>query len=160
MGNIVPPSADVPREPFSYRHDSAVPAFPDDHPIIVFDGLCGFCSGWARFVLRFDRAATFRLVAGQTALGRALYTHYGLDTDDFQTNILIENGRAAFKADACLRMLELLGAPWSWAGVLRPLPMRWLDPAYDVIARNRFRIWGKRDVCFAPAPGQKNRFLA
>jgi predicted DCC family thiol-disulfide oxidoreductase YuxK len=148
------------RQPYSYRQDAAVPAFPDTHPIIVFDGLCGFCSAWVRFVLRFDRHARFRLLAGQSALGQALYVHYGLNPDDFESNILIEDGVAAFKADACLRMAGGLGAPWSLSRFLRILPMRWLDAAYDLIARNRLRIWGKRDTCFLPEPRFKDRFLA
>jgi transposase InsO family protein len=58
---------------FSYRHDPAVPDFPDDRPIIVFDGHCVMCSGWANFVLRQDRKARYRLLPAQTPLGRALY---------------------------------------------------------------------------------------
>ena len=71
------------REPYSYRRDPMVPRFPDDRPIIIFDGYCAMCSGWARFVLRHDPHGTFRLVPAQSALGRALYIHYGLDPVDY-----------------------------------------------------------------------------
>ncbi len=57
------------QQPYSYRGDPDVPAFPDDRPIIIFDGHCALCSGFARFVLKHDRRATFRLIAGQTLLG-------------------------------------------------------------------------------------------
>ena len=148
------------REPYSYRADAAVPAFPDDRPIIVFDGICAFCSAWARFVLRHDRAARFRLLPAQSALGRALYVHYGLDPEDYETNILIEDGRAFVKAESTLRMLEGLGAPWSCARIARLLPMRWLDTAYAVVARNRLRIMGRRETCYMPEPRFRDRFLA
>jgi predicted DCC family thiol-disulfide oxidoreductase YuxK len=81
-------------ERYSYRRDGAVPAFPDDRPIIVFDGFCALCSGWARFVLRHDRRALFRLLPAQSALGHALYVHYGLDPVDYETNILLAHGVA------------------------------------------------------------------
>src|ERR1700731_2089391 len=93
-------------EPYSYRRDSRVPTFADDRPIILFDGYCALCSGWVRFVLRHDRAAAFRLLPAQTVLGAALYRHYGLDAEDYQTNILIADGRAFFKSESAIRMLE------------------------------------------------------
>ena len=85
------------RERHSYRNDPAVPGFPDDHPIIVFDGHCALCSGWAEFVLRHDHHGTYRLLPAQSPLGRALYVHYGLDPDDYETNILIADGVAWFE---------------------------------------------------------------
>ena len=80
--------------PYSYRDDPAVPSFPDDKPIIVFDGYCALCSGWAAFVLRHDPDSRFRLLSAQSPLGHALYVHYGLDPEDYETNILIANGHA------------------------------------------------------------------
>jgi len=67
------------RPPYSYRADPAVPSFRDDGPIIIFDGYCALCSGWAGFVLRHDRTARYRLLSAQSPLGHALYVHYGLD---------------------------------------------------------------------------------
>ena len=68
--------------PYSYRDDPAVPTFPDDQPIVVFDGYCALCSGWAQFILRHDERRIFRLLPAETPLGRALYLHYGLDPQD------------------------------------------------------------------------------
>ena len=90
--------------PYSYRTDPSVPAFPDDKPIIVFDGLCVFCSASARFVLRFDRHARFRLLPAQSALGRALYVHYGLDPEDYESNILIADGKVWLKSESTIRI--------------------------------------------------------
>jgi predicted DCC family thiol-disulfide oxidoreductase YuxK len=67
--------------PYSYRTDPAVPAFPDDKVLVVFDGVCVLCSGLAKFILKRDRASAFRLTTAQSRLGEALYRHYGLDTD-------------------------------------------------------------------------------
>jgi predicted DCC family thiol-disulfide oxidoreductase YuxK len=81
------PVGGVTREPYSYRSDPAVPKFPDHRPIIIFDGYCALCTGWARFVLRHDRRGVYRLLQAQSPLGRALYVHYALDPEDYETNI-------------------------------------------------------------------------
>ena len=146
--------------PYSYRHDPAVPKFPDERPIIIFDGYCAMCSGFARFVLRHDRRGLFRLVPAQSALGRALYVHYGLDPVDYETNILLENGVAWFKAEGSIRMAERLGLPWRLAAAARLLPRAWREALYDAVARNRLRIFGKREVCYVADPQFADRFLA
>ena len=105
------------REPFSYRDDPSVPAFPDDRAIIVFDGNCVLCSAFARFVVRYDRTQRFRLLPAQSPLGAAIYSHYNLHPTDYETNLLIENGRAWLKSEGSIRMFEGLGFPWSLATI-------------------------------------------
>jgi predicted DCC family thiol-disulfide oxidoreductase YuxK len=145
---------------YSYRDDPAVPAFADDKPVIIFDGHCVFCSAWARFVLRVDRRGVYRLLPAQSELGRALYRHYGLDPENYETNILLQDGRAWFKAEGSIRMAKGLGFPWSAAVVFRLLPARWREGLYDLVARNRLRIFGRSDVCYTPRPEYRDRFLA
>ncbi len=149
----------IEHEPFSYRSDPAVPPFPDDHPAIIFDGYCALCSGYARFVLAHDHAGKCRLLAAQSALGRALYVHYGLDPYDFATNILIVDGRASFKSEASIRILELLGPPWSLARVLRLIPISVRDFVYVFVARNRLRLFGKLESCYLPGLQFRDRVL-
>jgi len=100
------------------------------------------------------------IVPPKTPLGRALYVHYGLDPEDYETNILIADGVATFESEACIRMAEGLGLPWSLAAVFRVLPRPWRDRLYGVLARNRLRVFGRRDTCYAPAPHDAERFLA
>jgi predicted DCC family thiol-disulfide oxidoreductase YuxK len=137
-----------------------VPQFSDDRPVIVFDGYCAFCSAWARFVLRFDRRQIFRLLPAQSPLGRALYVHYGLDPENYETNIVIMDGMPWFKSEAAIRAMMALGFPWSLARAVRLLPLSLRDALYSIVARNRFRIMGRRDVCFAPDAKDRARFLA
>jgi predicted DCC family thiol-disulfide oxidoreductase YuxK len=148
------------RAPYSYRGDPAVPAFPDDRPIIIFDGHCVLCSRSAQFVLRHDGRATYRLLAAQTPLGRALYVHYGLDPHDYESMILIADGVPALKSEAGIRIAQGLGFPWSLAAIMRILPRGWRDRLYDVLARNRFRMFGRRDTCYLPDRRHADRFLA
>jgi predicted DCC family thiol-disulfide oxidoreductase YuxK len=148
-----------PRAAYSYRHDPAVPKFPDDRPIIIFDGYCAFCSGWAQFVLRHDRHAIYRLLRAQSPLGRALYVHYGLDPEDYQTNILLADGIAWFESEGSIRMAEGLGWPWWLAAGARILPRRSRDRLYAFVARNRLRVFGKLESCYVPKAGDEDRFL-
>jgi predicted DCC family thiol-disulfide oxidoreductase YuxK len=147
------------RTAYSYRSDPAVPKFADDRPVIVFDGHCALCSGWASFILRRDRHATYRLLPAQTPLGRALYVHYGLDPQEFETYILIQNGVAWFRSEATIRMTQGLGFPWWLAGIFRLVPRPWRDRLYGLIARNRFRFLGRREICYRPDPHYDDRFL-
>jgi predicted DCC family thiol-disulfide oxidoreductase YuxK len=145
---------------YSYRNDPAVPDFPDDKPIIVFDGECVFCSGWVQFALKQDKAEHYRFLAAQTPLGAALYRHYGLDDRDYETNILIEGGRAFFKSDGSIRMVSGLGFPWSMVKIFRLLPRGLADRLYEFVARNRLRIGGSRQSCMVPTPEYRRRFIA
>ncbi|WP_438749678.1 thiol-disulfide oxidoreductase DCC family protein [Pararhizobium sp. O133] len=145
---------------YSYRNDTTVPAFADDHPIIVFDGECIFCSGWVNFVLRHDRQGRYRFIPAQSPLGEALYRHYGLNSRDYETNILIEDGTAFFKSEGSLRIAAGLGFPWTLTGIFRLIPRAMRDPLYELVARNRYRIAGRRKACFVPTPEHRSRFLA
>lgn len=146
-------------EKFGYRQNPAVPQFPDDRPIIVFDGMCVICSGWAQFVLRHDRKTIFRLLPAQTPLGKAIYAHYGLDSEDYETNLLIEDGEIFVKSEGTIRMFERLGFPWSLMTVARILPRSVRDWLYGLLARNRLRWFGVREVCLLRLPEYEDRFL-
>jgi predicted DCC family thiol-disulfide oxidoreductase YuxK len=109
--------------------------------------------------LRRDRRGAFRLLAAQSELGVALYRHYGLDPVRYETNILIEDGRAWFKSEASIRILARLGLPWSLAVLGRVLPLSWRDHLYEVVARNRLRWFGVHAQCFVPRAEDADRLL-
>ena len=146
-----------PREPFSYRRDPAVPPFPDDRPIVIFDGSCVLCSAFAAFILRKDRSRRLRLMAAQTPVGAALYKHFGFDPTE--TNILLDNGRTYLRSDGSLRVFSMLGLPWSLIGSGRLLPRFVRDWVYGIVARNRFRWFGTRQTCYLPGPTETDRFI-
>jgi predicted DCC family thiol-disulfide oxidoreductase YuxK len=146
-------------DPFSYRSDPSVPSFADDRPIIIFDGMCVFCSRFAQFVIRNDRNHRFRLLAAQTPIGSALYRHFGLNPVDYETSLLIKDGRVWLKSEASILIFELLGFPWSMASAGRLLPRRVRDWLYDIIATHRLRWFGARTTCFLPEPSQADRFI-
>lgn len=117
---------------------------------VVYDGQCHLCSGHARMVLWWDKADAIRLVALQSEEGRSLYEGFGLDPDDPETMVVIENGCLIRDSDAVLAVWETLGAPWSWSRPLRLVPRAFRDPLYRFVARNRYRLFGKRETCWLP----------
>lgn len=146
--------------PYDYRRDSAVPAFDDTAPLIIFDGKCVLCSHFVQFVLRNDRRGRLRFLAAQTPLGEALYAHLGLRTNNYETYVLLENGCARVKSDAALRIFALLGLPWSFLCVGRIAPRFARDGFYDWVARNRLRWFGARASCYVPTAAEWERFIA
>lgn len=145
--------------PYSYRADPAVPAFPDDKVLVVFDGVCVLCSGFAKFIVKRDRTLAFRLTTAQSPLGQALYRHYGLDTETFATNLVIADGRANAKLDSVAVTGERLGGPWRALALLRLLPRGLADWLYDRVARNRYALFGRTDSCMIPPPEWRERFI-
>lgn len=148
------------REAFSYRTDPTVPPFPDDRPVIIFDGNCVLCSRFAQFIMRADRLRRFRLLAAQSPIGSALYAHLGLDPETYETFVLLDEGRAWLRSDAALRILAELGFPWSLSGISRLMPRFARDRLYDLVARNRLRWCGSRASCYAPDPSEADRFIS
>jgi predicted DCC family thiol-disulfide oxidoreductase YuxK len=131
-----------------------------DRPIVLFDGVCNVCDRLARFVIAHDPHARLRLAALQSDAGRRLLRAHGLREDDLDTFVLIENGRALVRSTAALRLMTLLGPPWSLLAAFRIVPRPLRDRVYDRVARNRYRWWGKRETCMVPTPDVRSRFLS
>ena len=150
--------AETPR--YSYRGDPTVPTFADDKAVLVFDGVCVLCSGFARFILKRDATFAFRLVTAQSPLGQALFRHYGLATDDFETNLVLADGRAYAKLDTVVIAGERLGGLWRLLALLHLLPRPFADWLYDRVARNRYALFGRTEICMMPPPKCRDRFIA
>jgi predicted DCC family thiol-disulfide oxidoreductase YuxK len=137
-------------------HDAATAA----HPIIVFDAQCVLCSANAQFVLRHDRRGHFRLASMQGEVGAALYRRFGIDPADPESMIVVDGARLYRDSDAILAIYAGLGWPWrALAGVGRLVPRFVRDPLYRWIARHRYRLFGRRDVCWVPSAEHAERVL-
>ncbi len=125
----------------------------------MFDGVCLLCSRWVRYVIERDPDMRFRFLPIQSDKGRRFAEHIGISPEVPETNVVILDGRAWFKSDAALTVLSRLPGT-GWLGVLKVLP-RWLrDPVYDLVAQNRYRIFGRSDTCMIPLPAERARFLS
>lgn len=135
--------------PFVRRLNMPVPTTA---PLIVFDDMCVLCSGFVRWVIRRDGRNVFRFTSAQGSLGQALYRDLGLDPTRFETNLVVIDGVAYGKLRGYIEVTARLGGLWPLAALLlRLLPARLGDLAYDLIARNRYALFGKRDVCWTPS---------
>ena len=127
-------------------------------PVLIFDGVCNICSFGVQIVLRHDRDGVFDFAFAQRPVGAGLKRKHGLG-ELLETVTVVAGDAVHVKSDAALYVLERLPAPWRWLGILRALPRPLRDRLYDVVARNRYRWFGKRTTCLPPPPGAAARFL-
>ena len=138
---------------------SPQPAPDEVDGLILFDGVCIFCSRWVRFVIARDPERRFRFVAVQSDAGRELAARHGIDPEAPQTNAVVWGGRIFFKSDAALTVLGRLRGARALAR-LKAVPRVLRDPVYDLFARNRYAIFGRTATCMVPTPGDRARFIA
>lgn len=137
----------------------AMNANPLSGPIIVFDAECILCSANAQFVLSHDHERRFRLASMQGDVGAALYRRFDIDPANPETMIVVDGDRALRDSDAVLAIYEGLGWPWRAAALFRIAPRFVRDPLYRLVARNRYRIFGRREACWVPSPDHADRML-
>jgi predicted DCC family thiol-disulfide oxidoreductase YuxK len=129
------------------------------HPVMVFDGACNLCHFWVKFAAQRDPTGQLYFLAIQSAAGQAFLMRNRLPADTYESFYLVENGAILQKSRGFLRLVRYLRAPWPWLGAFGLLPAWLLDPLYDLIARNRYRWFGKRALCLVPELGVTERFL-
>ena len=125
---------------------------------MVFDGVCNFCSHSVRFILEHDVRGRLRFAPLQSPIGQELLERNGIDPSDAQTFLLIDGDKVYVRSDAALEIAKDLGA-WRWLRIFGVLPRGLRDWVYSVLARNRYRWFGKRDTCFVPTAEQRARFI-
>jgi len=130
-----------------------------ENGIILFDGYCNFCSGSVQFIIQRDPSKVYRFAASQSDAGQRLQKIHGMDELAEHSLILISNGIIYKKSGAALRISRRLRGIWPVFYGLIIIPRAFRDIIYDLIARNRYRIYGMRDECFLPGPVMKDRFL-
>lgn len=139
---------------------AACPPFlhPGDR-VVLFDGVCKLCSGSVRFLIAHDPHRKIKLASMQSTEGQALLHWFNLPTEQFQSMAFIEDNAVFERSDAFIRIMRHL--PWPWrafsAILVVPRPVR--DWCYDRIALNRYRLFGRHNMCLLPDPAHKGRFL-
>lgn len=130
-----------------------------DHPVILFDGICNLCNNAVQFVLKHDKKKLFRFASLQSDFGKSILIKYGLPTDNFNSFVLILNGKAYTKSIAALSVAKMLSGPIKvlYGFIIVPAFIR--NGVYNVIARNRYKWFGKKESCMLPSPDVAARFL-
>ncbi len=128
--------------------------------VVIFDGECVFCNRWVDLLMRFDRHDVFRFAARQTGMGASLMRASRLARKRrLGSIVLVEDGTVLLRSAAVLRMLDLLGFPFSLAAVFRLIPSTLRDSIYEWFARNRLKWFGRRTTCRLPSKAERHRFL-
>ena len=147
------------RDAYSYRRDKSVLPFDDRGPVVFMDGDCVLCTFGARAIARLDRAAEFRICPIQTPLGESVLRHYGLNPQDPDSWLYLVDGYAYTSLDAVIRAGRRMGG---WGQVLVPLailPRSVQDWLYARVARNRYRLFGRTEMCAIADARLKQRLL-
>lgn len=127
--------------------------------VILFDGVCNLCNGVVRFIIKRDKKKRFRFAALQSAAAMELFNKRKLDLPEMNTIIYIRNERIYYKSDAALLILQDLGGVWKLVASFRIFPLFIRNRVYNLIAKWRYKTFGKREVCMVPTEDFSDRFL-
>ena len=140
-----------------------MPSTPETAPVLLYDGVCGFCNKTVQMILARDRRNELRFAALQSDFGRAVVgRHPELQSVDSVVYLERTPGgaeRIFIRSEAALRVAAYLGGPWRVLLVARLLPASLRDFLYNLFARNRYKFFGKYDACLLPPPKVRSRFL-
>jgi predicted DCC family thiol-disulfide oxidoreductase YuxK len=131
----------------------------DVNPVILYDGICNLCNSSVDFVLRHDTTGRFRFAAFQSGAGQSLIRFCLTEQPLGKSIILVQVGRCYTRSDAILGILRLLPGAWPLLGILRLIPRPLRDWTYNIVSRNRYKLFGRRDVCRMSLDGFEDRFL-
>jgi predicted DCC family thiol-disulfide oxidoreductase YuxK len=129
-------------------------------PVVLFDGICNLCNWSVQFIIKHDPQGRFRFASLQSTSGQQLLALHGIHTQAIDSLVLIVGSHWYARSIAALEIARRLAWPWPlvYALVIVPRPLR--DWAYDLIARNRYRWFGRKETCIVPTPALRDRFLS
>jgi predicted DCC family thiol-disulfide oxidoreductase YuxK len=130
----------------------------EQNPIILFDGVCNLCNGTVDFLLKHDSKKQFRFASIQSEAAQLLFRKFQIPAET-DSVILIKSNKVYFESDSAIEIAGMLSFPWKMVAVFRIIPKKMRDNIYRRIAKNRYRWFGKRDICRIPAPMEKDSFI-
>ncbi|MBI4929229.1 MAG: DUF393 domain-containing protein [Bacteroidetes bacterium] len=128
------------------------------YPVLLFDGICNYCNRWVNFIIRHDKKKKFRFTTLQSEVGKKILKEHAVSVKE-ESAVLIYNNKVYLQSSAGLHILYHLGGIYSLAFVFIIVPAFIRNFCYNLIARNRYKWWGKRSECMIPSDGVKDRFL-
>jgi len=126
--------------------------------VILFDGICNLCNSFVRFVIKRDKNNIFKFASLQSNYGTALFSHFRIPLNSFETIILYDGKNIYFKSNAIIKIVSSLGKQWKIVLIFKIIPLIIRNFFYDLIARKRYMLFGKRDSCMIPNPEEKAKF--
>ncbi|MED0673799.1 thiol-disulfide oxidoreductase DCC family protein [Aneurinibacillus aneurinilyticus] len=131
----------------------------DNHPIILFDGVCNMCNQWVQFVIKRDSKALFKFASLQSNLGDSIIKHYKVNTKGRESIVLIEEEKVYIESTAVLKIISRLEGPIKMVTLFWIIPKPIRDQAYRIIAKRRYRLFGKKEACMVPTKEMQSRFI-
>jgi predicted DCC family thiol-disulfide oxidoreductase YuxK len=131
----------------------------DNKSLLLFDGVCNLCNSSVQFILLRDKKDRFRFASLQSDYGQNLLREHNLPTESFNSLVLVENGKVYKKSTAALRIARKLKGLWPLLFAFIIIPPFIRNFVYDIIAKNRYRWFGKKEECMLPRPEWKQKFL-
>jgi predicted DCC family thiol-disulfide oxidoreductase YuxK len=130
----------------------------------LYDGVCGLCNRLLQFLLKHDHRAVFSFTALQSATGKATVARWGGDPEEVSSFYVVADfrtthARVLTKSDAAVFVARELGWPWKLGRAAGVLPLAFRDRLYDVVARNRYRVFGRYEQCLIPSEESRSRFV-
>lgn len=127
--------------------------------IILFDGVCNLCNGAVTFIIKRDKNNLFKFATLQSDIAEELLIDKLSDKELLDSIVLIENGKQYTKSSAALRIAKNLSGAYPLLYIFMVIPKFLRDWVYSIIAKNRYKWFGKRDACMIPTPELKKKFL-
>ena len=129
------------------------------HPIVLFDGVCNLCSSSVQYIIKRDKNNLFRFASLQSGIGQKLLAKYNLSATDLDSFVLIQEGKAYKKSTGALKVARRLSGPAQllYSFILLPAFLR--DAVYTFVGKNRYKWFGKKEVCWLPTPALRSKFL-
>lgn len=129
------------------------------HPVILFDGVCNLCSRVVQFIIKRDRKNVFRFASLQSDFGNSVLQKFNLPADVFDSFIVYKAGKIYTKSTGALLVAKNLSGAWPLLYVFIFVPSFIRNSVYEVIARNRYKWFGKKEACWLPTPALGIKFL-
>ncbi len=135
-------------------------SLPEDKKIVFFDGVCNLCNGVVQYIIKQDKKDVFRYASLQSDVGQQFLKERGLNAEDFDSFIVFIPGRSyEHKSKAAFEVIKEFGGLWPLLRVFSVLPAKITDFFYDIVAKNRYKWFGKQESCWIPTPELKAKFL-
>ena len=138
----------------------SVPLMHSSYPVLFFDGVCNFCNSTVNLIIRLDKKAVFKFAPLQSETARQMLSAHDYPADEIKSVVLVCDAKLYEKSDAALQICKHLGGFWRFLRIFTIIPRPIRDGIYDLIAKNRYSWFGKKDQCMIPTPEVRERFLA
>jgi predicted DCC family thiol-disulfide oxidoreductase YuxK len=130
-----------------------------ENPIVLFDGVCNFCNYWTNFAIKKDKHKKLRFALLQSDAAKQLLAQFNINPEQLSSVIFFDKGKIYTQSSAALRICKYLDGGWKLFYGFTIIPKFLRDPIYNLIARNRYKWFGKKESCMIPTPELKERFL-